>query len=95
MYLTKCVSSFAEVAAQGPELAFVVYPEGILHLFYYLYNSFIRFEKLLNIKGISLMGVLAPVFSVLFFLMMISLGFGTEVSILYFIQYLIIKKTLI
>lgn len=28
MYLTKCVSSFAEVAAQGPELAFVVYPEG-------------------------------------------------------------------
>lgn len=26
------------------------------------------------------MGVLAPVFSVLFFLMMISLGFGTEVN---------------
>ena len=28
MYLSKCASSFAEVAAQGPELAFVVYPEG-------------------------------------------------------------------
>ncbi len=28
MYISKCVSSFAEVAAQGPELAFVVYPEG-------------------------------------------------------------------
>lgn len=29
MYITKCVSSFSEVAAQGPELAFVVYPEGL------------------------------------------------------------------
>lgn len=29
MYLTKCVDSFMEVAAHGPELAFVVYPEGL------------------------------------------------------------------
>ncbi len=57
MYLTKCVSSFAEVAAQGPELAFVVYPEGL-----------------------SLMGASAPVFSVLFFVMMLALGFGSEVN---------------
>ena len=28
MYNTKCVNDFKEVAAQGPELAFVVYPEG-------------------------------------------------------------------
>ena len=58
MYLTKCVSSFAEVAAQGPELAFVVYPEGI-----------------------SLMGKAAPFFSVLFFIMMLALGFGSEVKL--------------
>jgi hypothetical protein len=32
MFITKCVSSFSEVAAQGPELAFVVYPEGNNHL---------------------------------------------------------------
>lgn len=56
MYLTKCVDSFAEVAAQGPELAFVVYPEGL-----------------------SLMGSTAPIFSVLFFVMMLALGFGSEV----------------
>ncbi|CAF0839573.1 unnamed protein product [Brachionus calyciflorus] len=29
MYITKCVDSFNEVAAKGPELAFVVYPEGL------------------------------------------------------------------
>ena len=58
MYLTKCVDSFAEVAAQGPELAFVVYPEGL-----------------------SLMGKAAPVFSVMFFVMMLALGFGTEVKL--------------
>ena len=57
MYITKCVNSFAEVAAQGPELAFVVYPEGL-----------------------SLMGAAAPVFSVLFFIMMLALGFGSEVT---------------
>ena len=57
MYITKCVDSFMEVAAQGPELAFVVYPEGI-----------------------SLMGAAAPIFSVLFFVMMLALGFGSEVS---------------
>ncbi len=31
-------------------------------------------------EGLSLMGTAAPVFSVLFFLMMLSLGFGTEVT---------------
>lgn len=56
MYVTKCVDSFAQVAAQGPELAFVVYPEGI-----------------------SLMGEIAPLFSVFFFVMMLALGFGSEV----------------
>lgn len=56
MYLTKCVTSFADVAAQGPELAFVVYPEGL-----------------------SLMGKAAPIFSFLFFFMMLALGFGSEV----------------
>ncbi len=56
MYINKCVSSFSEVAAQGPELAFVVYPEGL-----------------------SLMGKAAPFFSVLFFVMMLALGFGSEV----------------
>lgn len=59
MYLTKCVSSFAEVAAQGPELAFVVYPEGL-----------------------SLMGAAAPIFSILFFIMMLALGFGSEVILI-------------
>jgi NSS family neurotransmitter:Na+ symporter len=57
MYISKCASSFAEVAAQGPELAFVVYPEGL-----------------------SLMGKAAPFFSVMFFIMMLSLGFGSEVK---------------
>jgi solute carrier family 6 amino acid transporter-like protein 5/7/9/14 len=42
-----------------------------------LYKSY-----LLKSKGLSLMGVLAPVFSVFFFVMMISLGFGTEFSIM-------------
>lgn len=28
MYITKGASDFKEVAAEGPELAFVVYPEG-------------------------------------------------------------------
>lgn len=59
MYITKCVDSFAEVAAQGPELAFVVYPEGL-----------------------SLMGTAAPIFSALFFIMMLALGFGSEFSIM-------------
>lgn len=59
MYINKCVTSFSEVAAQGPELAFVVYPEGL-----------------------SLMGKVAPLFSVLFFVMMLALGFGSEFSIM-------------
>lgn len=42
-----------------PELAFVVYPEGI-----------------------SLMGEIAPLFSVFFFIMMLALGFGSEFSIM-------------
>lgn len=29
MYVTRCVKTFAEVAAQGPELAFIVYPDGL------------------------------------------------------------------
>jgi solute carrier family 6 amino acid transporter-like protein 5/7/9/14 len=58
MFITKCVGSFSEVAAQGPELAFVVYPEGL-----------------------ALMGAAAPVFSVMFFIMMLALGFGSEFSI--------------
>jgi solute carrier family 6 (neurotransmitter transporter, glycine) member 5/9 len=57
MYISKCVSSFAEVAAQGPELVFVVYPEGL-----------------------SLMGTWSPLYSVLFFVMMLFLGFGSEVN---------------
>ncbi len=28
MYVTKCVDSMEQVAAAGPELAFIVYPEG-------------------------------------------------------------------
>ena len=28
MYLTKCNEKFEDVASQGPELAFVVYPDG-------------------------------------------------------------------
>ncbi len=59
MYIVKCAKDFSEVAAQGPELAFVVYPEGL-----------------------SLMGGAAPVFSILFFLMMLALGFGSEFSIM-------------
>jgi solute carrier family 6 amino acid transporter-like protein 5/7/9/14 len=57
MVIKKCASGIADVAAQGPELAFIVYPEGI-----------------------SLMGKIAPFFSVLFFVMMLLLGFGSEVS---------------
>jgi SNF family Na+-dependent transporter len=61
MYLSKCVESFSEVAADGPELAFVVYPEGL-----------------------SLMGSIAPLFSVLFFFMMLLLGLGSQVLIISF-----------
>jgi hypothetical protein len=32
MFITKCVDSMDKVAAKGPELAFIVYPEG----FYFL-----------------------------------------------------------
>lgn len=57
MAQTKCVSgeNFADVVAGGPELAFIVYPEGLSLM-----------------KG-------APVFSCLFFIMMLMLGFGSEV----------------
>ena len=65
MFVTKCVDSFADVAAQGPELAFVVYPEGI-----------------------SLFGEIAPLFSVLFFVMMLALGFGSEVFLVIFKPFL-------
>lgn len=71
MYITKCVASFSEVAAQGPELAFVVYPEGL-----------------------SLMGSAAPLFSVLFFIMMLALGFGSEVRKQFFFEnFSLILKT--
>ena len=56
MAATKCVDNFEDVATQGIELAFIVYPDGI-----------------------SYMGVVAPLFSVFFFLMMLTLGFGSEV----------------
>ena len=57
MFVSKCAEQFSEVAAAGPELAFIVYPEGL-----------------------SLMGkVGGPLFSVLFFFMMLALGFGSEV----------------
>jgi SNF family Na+-dependent transporter len=57
MFSSKCVDSFSEVAADGPELAFVVYPEGL-----------------------SLMGSVAPLFSILFFAMMLLLGLGSQVN---------------
>ncbi len=57
MVIKKCAEGISDVAAQGPELAFIVYPEGI-----------------------SLMGKIAPLFSVLFFIMMLLLGFGSEVK---------------
>jgi hypothetical protein len=56
MYVTKCVNSMEEVAAAGPELAFIVYPEGL-----------------------SLIKAVPPLWSTLFFLMMLALGFGSEV----------------
>jgi SNF family Na+-dependent transporter len=57
IFVTKCAVNFNQVVSQGPELAFIVYPEGL-----------------------SLMGAASPFFSVLFFLMMLALGFGTEVT---------------
>ena len=30
MLLAKCAQSFAQVVSQGPELVFVVFPEGVL-----------------------------------------------------------------
>ena len=59
MFITKGLTNFTEVAKSGPELAFIVYPEGL-----------------------SLFGELAPLFSVLFFIMMLLLGFGSEFSIM-------------
>lgn len=59
MYVSKCADSFEEIAAQGPELSFIVYPEGL-----------------------SLMGSVGPAFSVLFFFMMLALGFGSEFGII-------------
>jgi SNF family Na+-dependent transporter len=56
MFESKCAASFSDVVAGGPELAFIVYPEGL-----------------------SLMKV-APMWSILFFTMMIALGFGSEFS---------------
>ena len=37
MFITKCVDSMEKVAAKGPELAFIVYPEGE-NLFFFLMN---------------------------------------------------------
>jgi SNF family Na+-dependent transporter len=64
MYESKCASDFADVVAGGPELAFIVYPEGL-----------------------GLIKAVPPLWSILFFLMMLALGFGSEV--------LIIKKKLL
>jgi SNF family Na+-dependent transporter len=50
---------FADVVAGGPELAFIVYPEGL-----------------------SLIKAVPPLWSCLFFIMMLLLGFGSEFSIM-------------
>jgi hypothetical protein len=79
MYITKCVDSFAEVAAQGPELAFVVYPDGRAIISIFFTCSYLTSYTIECITGLSLMGAASPIFSALFFIMMLALGFGSEV----------------
>lgn len=62
MAYTKC-AEIADVAKEGPELTFIVYPEGI---------------SLME----STSKALPPIFSVLFFIMMLALGFGSEFGIM-------------
>ena len=57
MSVSKCAKQFQDVVAGGPELAFIVFPEGL-----------------------SLMKAVPPLWSVLFFVMMLLLGFGSEFS---------------
>jgi SNF family Na+-dependent transporter len=78
MVKSKCVfeggGDFSSVVAGGPELAFIVYPEGM-----------------------SLIKAVPPLWSCLFFIMMLLLGFGSEFSIIetFFIMIMDIFKDLI
>ena len=79
MYITKCVDSMEAVAAAGPELAFIVYPEGnIFESVCFIYFVLISIVSV----GLSLIKAVPPLWSILFFLMMLALGFGSEVNCL-------------